>query len=159
MSRVPLPLLLASVLPLLASVGCAPKIGNICSNALDCSAQGSRLCDRTQPGGYCTIAMCEEGTCPAEAVCVKFRPQQERLALTYCMRKCSDNSDCRHSEGYRCTAAQDFGEKGVGDALILGDPAQRFCSIPALVPSAMSAPPRRTQSQGDGGESPDASAH
>ena len=77
----------------LAAVGCSPEIGDDCGTALDCSAQGSRLCDRTQPGGYCTIAGCERGTCPDEAVCVKFRPNLERLAVTYCMYKCSDHSD------------------------------------------------------------------
>ncbi len=125
---------------LLVGAGCAPAIGDKCSNALDCSAQGSRPCDRTQPGGYCTIQGCEEGTCPSEAVCVKFRPQLERLAVTYCMLKCSSNSDCRTSEGYRCTSETDFGEPDAGDALVLGNPAQRFCSIPALPPSVMSAP-------------------
>jgi hypothetical protein len=114
----------------LAGIGCAPEIGDDCGTALDCSAQGSRECDRTQPGGYCTIAGCEDGTCPSEAVCVKFRPSAERLAVTYCMYKCGDRSDCRG--GYQCTSATDFGIPG--DAEILGPPAQRFCSIPASMP-------------------------
>src|SRR4051794_9900702 len=110
-----------------AGFGCAPEIGDDCGSALDCSAQGSRLCDRTQPHGYCTIQGCERGTCPGEAVCVKFRPNQARLAVTYCMYKCSDGGDCR--DGYACTAAGDFGSPG--DAEILGHASQRFCSIPA----------------------------
>jgi hypothetical protein len=121
----------------LVGVGCAPEIGDDCGSALDCSAQGSRLCDRTQPGGYCTIQGCEKGTCPDEAVCVKFRPSEERLAVTYCMFKCSDRGDCR--DHYECTAASDFGSHG--DAEILGRASQRFCSIPASMPAATSSAP------------------
>lgn len=135
----------------LGAYGCAPKIGDSCSTALDCSAQGSRLCDRTQPGGYCTIQGCEENTCPGEAVCVKFRPEQERLAVTYCMRKCSDHSDCRG--GYECTSASSFGN--TGDAEVLGRSSQRFCSIPATMPKAQ---PDTSHPVDDGGES-DGSAH
>jgi hypothetical protein len=123
------------------AAGCAPEIGDKCSTALDCSAQGSRLCDRTQPGGYCTLAGCDNGTCPSEAVCVKFRPAEERLAVTYCMYKCSDSGDCR--DGYHCTSASDFGTPG--DAEILGSASQRFCSIPASMPMAgASSPPVET---------------
>jgi hypothetical protein len=119
----------------LGLVACAPQVGNSCDTALDCSAQGSRLCDRTQPGGYCTIRGCESGTCPDEAVCVKFRPGDERLSLTYCMRKCDGDGDCRRGDGYRCTSAARFGEAMSMDAVILGPESQRFCSIPALPPS------------------------
>lgn len=114
---------------LLLTVACAPQIGKHCGNSLDCSAQGSRICDRTQPAGYCTIMGCEEGTCPSEAVCVKFRPKEERLAVTYCMAKCDERSDCRDSEGYHCTSTKDFGQGS--DAEILGDSSQRFCAIAA----------------------------
>jgi hypothetical protein len=136
-----------------AGFGCAPEIGDDCGSALDCSAQGSRLCDRTQPGGYCTIQGCERGTCPDEAVCVKFRPSQERLAVTYCMLKCDERSDCR--SGYACTSAGDFGSRG--DAEILGRASQRFCSIPASMPEAGgSAPSTPDKDMSDDG---DASAH
>src|SRR5262245_26278271 len=114
------PLLLLCALLALGLLACAPEVGDDCKTALDCSSQGSRLCDRTQPGGYCTIRGCEPGTCPEEAVCVKFRPSEERLAVTYCMRKCDDNGDCRSDEDYRCVAARDFGVDGVLEAEILG---------------------------------------
>jgi hypothetical protein len=115
----------------LSLVGCAPAIGDACETPLDCSSQGSRLCDRTQPAGYCTVQGCEQGTCPEDSVCVEFRPCDERLAVTYCMLKCSDSSDCRDDEGYRCTSAAKFGE-GMKDAKILGSTRQKFCSIPPL---------------------------
>ena len=68
---------LAWVFPLatlLVSAGCAPKIGKSCTSSTDCSQLGDRLCDTTQPDGYCTIFNCEPDTCP-EAVCVGFDSQ------------------------------------------------------------------------------------
>lgn len=101
---------LALLVALSALAGCKPQIGDDCSVSTDCSNVGDRLCDTTQPGGYCTIFNCEPGTCPDEAVCVAFKtslslscpsPQgAERLRRTFCMRNCSDDSDCR--TGYRC---------------------------------------------------------
>ena len=91
--------------------GCKPEIGDDCETSTDCSNAGDRLCDTTQPGGYCTIFNCEPGTCPEdEAICVAFQsslskvcadtPQDQRLMRTFCLRKCSDDDDCR--SGYRC---------------------------------------------------------
>lgn len=90
--------------------GCKPEIGDDCSVSTDCSSTGDRLCDTTQPGGYCTIFNCEPGTCPEEAICVGFStssskvcedPQSDgRLQRTYCLRSCGSNDDCR--SGYEC---------------------------------------------------------
>jgi hypothetical protein len=90
--------------------GCKPEIGDDCSVSTDCSSTGDRLCDTTQPGGYCTIFNCEPGTCPEEAICVGFAtsssklcqdPQSEdRLQRTYCLRSCDSDGDCR--SGYEC---------------------------------------------------------
>lgn len=105
---------------------CGHEIGDSCSTSLDCSAQNSRLCDRTQPGGYCTIAPCERGTCPGDSTCVEFRPTEERLAITYCMRECESDGDCRDGDGYRCTTAQQFSD--CQEAKTLDSPSQRFCA-------------------------------
>jgi hypothetical protein len=113
---------LTSLGPLLAA--CGHEIGDGCATSLDCSAQNSRLCDRTQPGGYCTISPCERGTCPSESTCVEFRPTEERLAVTYCMRECANDGDCR--DEYRCTTAKDFGM--CPDAKTLDSPSKRFCA-------------------------------
>jgi hypothetical protein len=127
-----------AVRPLLCAIAlcafsaCAPEIGDECKTSLDCSSQGSRLCDRTQPHGYCTLRGCESGTCPEDSVCVKFRPAQERLATTYCMAKCSDDDDCRSDEGYRCSSEMEFGEAGF-EAEILGNSDQQFCSAEAVM--------------------------
>ncbi|MDD9935975.1 MAG: hypothetical protein OXT09_20355 [Myxococcales bacterium] len=122
------PRIFAFIALLCASIGCSPEIGDDCETALDCSSQASRLCDRTQPGGYCTIRGCEKGTCPEEAVCVKFRPTTERLAVSYCMFRCSDDGDCREGAGYACLRDEDFGDGN--DAELLDDGNKKFCALP-----------------------------
>ncbi len=94
----------------MAGLACAPKIGDNCSSSTDCSQNGDRLCDTTQPGGYCTVFNCEPDTCPTEAQCVAFDDQLApscpdpqawaRFERTFCMRRCSSNGDCR--SGYIC---------------------------------------------------------
>jgi hypothetical protein len=101
----------AALSALLVAAGCKPEIGDECQVSTDCSNVGDRLCDTTQPGGYCTIFNCEPGTCPEEAICVAFKTSTSaacpdpqggtRLQRTFCMRNCDDNSDCRG--GYKCT--------------------------------------------------------
>ena len=89
-------LTLSALLPALAA--CTPNIGDECSNSLDCSQGGDRLCDITQPNGYCTIYNCEPDTCPeGDGVCVAFDFQLDpvcrahddarwaRFERTYCM--------------------------------------------------------------------------
>jgi hypothetical protein len=101
----------------LALGACAPNIGDSCEASSDCSANGDRLCDPTQPGGYCTIFNCEPGTCPSESICVAFQarpsmaaactdPQLDsRFRRTFCMAKCSSGGDCR--SGYTCSDMSD----------------------------------------------------
>lgn len=100
------------VLPLAALVfGCTPKIGNKCTLSTDCSQLGDRLCDTSQPDGYCTIFNCEPDGCP-ESICVAFDPNLDpacksaddgrwpRFERTFCMKACSADDDCR--DGYEC---------------------------------------------------------
>lgn len=100
------------VLPLaVLLLGCPPKIGKKCSISTDCSQLGDRLCDTNQPEGYCTIFNCEPDTCP-ESICVGFDPSLDpacksaddgrwpRFQRTFCMKACSEDSDCR--DGYEC---------------------------------------------------------
>lgn len=95
--------------------GCQPKIGDACNTSTDCSAQGDRLCDTTQPAGYCTIFNCEPNTCPEdEAACVAFNvaldpacgPTDDgkwpRFERSFCMALCEEDDDCR--SGYECVA-------------------------------------------------------
>jgi hypothetical protein len=147
----PLPLAFVLLFVAASAVGCAPAIGDECETALDCSSQGSRQCDRTQPGGYCTIMGCERDTCPEDSVCVKFRPDLERIAVTYCMASCETDSDCRSDDGYECMTQASFAN---GEAEILGNPSDEFCSIPLLL---MSEPPEEDASVPDA-STPDASS-
>ena len=66
--------ILTVVLATVAAAGCGDEIGDSCSISGECSPRGDRFCDTTQPGGYCTIVGCDFGTCPEEAVCVRFFP-------------------------------------------------------------------------------------
>lgn len=92
---------------------CAPKIGDSCKTGTDCSVRGDRICDRAQPGGYCTIANCKPGDCGDDAVCVRFRPDEPRLSVTYCMAKCGSTKDCDRG-AYVCRSAKQVNAEGTG---------------------------------------------
>jgi hypothetical protein len=125
----------AAVFLLLASLAtaCQRGIGDECETALNCSSSATRLCDQTQPHGYCTLAGCDVATCPSDSVCVRFWPRVERpaeadrLGTNYCMRTCDERSDCRDDQGYDCLSASDFG--ATHESLVLGHPNQRFCAV------------------------------
>lgn len=96
----------------LAAAGCLPKIGDPCSSSLDCSQRGERLCDSTQPQGYCTVFNCEPDSCPDSAACVAFNHTLDpacgntndgswpRFERTFCTWPCDETADCR--AGYDC---------------------------------------------------------
>ena len=105
-------LTVAAIAGSVALAGCQPLIGDDCTTNIDCSEDGDRFCDRTQPGGYCTIIDCEPNACPSEGVCVQFFEGVH--ARNYCMRECNGNGDCRGA--YFCT------EPIEGVSFILDDP-------------------------------------
>ncbi len=89
---------LRSILPAMLIWGmsaCAPDIGDSCGNSVDCSVNGSRICDVAQPNGYCTVIGCEPDTCPGGSVCVEFRGMPDRTAVTFCMEGCNSDGACR----------------------------------------------------------------
>lgn len=105
------------MLPLAAVLlGCPPKIGKSCSLSTDCSQLGDRLCDTTQPDGYCTVFNCEPDSCP-EAICVAFSPTLDqacqhaddgrwpRFERPFCLAACDHDGDCR--DGYQCVHLDD----------------------------------------------------
>jgi hypothetical protein len=104
--------LVASLVLAALHVGCTPDIGDDCQTSIECSQTGDRLCDVTQPGGYCTQFNCEPGTCPDEANCVAFDARlsplagcrddngASRIVRAFCMKTCDGNEDCR--DGYVC---------------------------------------------------------
>ena len=106
---------------------CGHKIGDACAVSSDCSSDGTRVCDTYSPGGSCTIEGCDFGTCPEEALCVRFFPALQNatsceenpascqpdeictvgglcaprsIELRFCMLSCGDDGDCR--DGYEC---------------------------------------------------------
>src|SRR5262249_37940669 len=105
------PLRLAVVALLVPLAGCTPQIGDNCEVSTDCSQLGDRLCDTSQPDGYCTIFNCEPDTCP-DSVCVGFNFELDptcsteddgrwgRFERTFCMAPCSSTDDC--NDGYVC---------------------------------------------------------
>ncbi len=55
-----------------ALAGCTHNIGDPCTSNVDCSPAGDRFCDRSAPGGYCTVEGCDLNTCPDSEPCVRF---------------------------------------------------------------------------------------
>jgi hypothetical protein len=109
--------------------GCGSQIGDSCTTNIDCDQYGNRDCDLSAPGGYCTVAGCDELSCPSEAVCIRVFPyvapgakcstdsdcNSDSLCLPdgfcvprtserrFCERSCGSNGDCRG--GYVCRQA------------------------------------------------------
>ncbi len=81
-------LLLTFLVTALAASGCGKKIGDGCSTNIDCAQDGTRICDLSQPGGYCTVDGCTEDSCPSESICVRFFDQK------YATLPCSDQQPC-----------------------------------------------------------------
>jgi hypothetical protein len=96
----------------LFAFGCTPHIGDSCTTSTNCSAAGDRLCDITQPGGYCTQFNCEPDGCPDDSICVNFgtalspvgqctaSQDNSPYMRTFCMAPCGNDGDCRG--GYVC---------------------------------------------------------
>jgi hypothetical protein len=111
------------------ALGCSPAIGDSCSTAFDCSITGDRVCDTARPSGACTVYGCEADNCPEDAVCVRFRPEESRLAFTACMRRCEVAGHCRVDQGFACMAAEEILDSdGVTPlAEVVDEDVQRFC--------------------------------
>jgi hypothetical protein len=129
------------LLPVIAllslAAACKPEIGDECELSTDCSATGDRLCDTTQPAGYCTIFNCEPGSCPEEAVCIGFNMESARFFRSFCMRTCEGNDDCR--TGYECVDMRVPGNT-YGATVIESDSGDgKVCAVPesSVAPESM----------------------
>ena len=131
--------LLAAALLGAAAAGCTPKIGSKCTLSTDCSVTGDRVCDTSQPNGYCTVLNCSNNSCPDHAVCVLFQANvpgcayddyqsPSRTGRSFCMEHCNENSDCRQSEGYTCTDPAGSPWHGY---ILDNNQNQKVCIIPA----------------------------
>ncbi len=117
------------------ALGCTPSIGDKCVLSTDCSLRGDRLCDTSEPGGYCTIFNCRGNLCPDSAACVLFNASVQgcnyddrstsRTGRTFCMAQCQSNSDCR--DGYVCADPR----QAPWSAVILDDnQLEHVCIVP-----------------------------
>jgi len=137
----------------LAASGCTPSIGDKCSLSTDCSLRGDRLCDTSQPGGYCTVFNCGANSCPDQAACVLFNPSIQgcgyndrspsRTGRSFCLAKCGSDGDCR--AGYTCSDPRG----APWSAIILDDDQSKLVCI---------APPIGGVSSDDGGFSSESDA-
>jgi hypothetical protein len=127
----------------LAAIGCSKKIGDHCQTSTDCSQLGDRLCDVSQPDGYCTIYNCEPKNsngatkCPDEAACIVFAAEQSAVtgcanrlgntpySRTFCLKTCKNQTDCR--SGYVCI---DVGAPGNQWAAVDADGPTKVCTQP-----------------------------
>lgn len=85
------------------AVGCGHEIGDSCAVGTECSPNGDRVCDTSLPGGYCTIIGCEYGSCPDEAVCVRFFPVGNQSIACDVTTEDESTDDCTPDE--LCTLA------------------------------------------------------
>lgn len=143
------------VVAALGVLGCQPKIGDSCNLGTDCSESGDRICDDTVPGGYCTTPNCEPDACPEEAACIGFRqspsslgvcsdPNQMRTLRTFCMRRCSNDGDCR--SGYACVDMS--AEDSPYDAIV-ADTKESHSKVCVVPYSAVAASARADDSTGE----------
>jgi hypothetical protein len=150
--------LACSLMPL--AWACQPEIGDHCFLSTDCG-YGSRVCDITQPSGYCTLYNCEPGGCPSEAICIGFHttpsvapgcrdPQASaRLARSFCLRRCTSGSDCRG--GYVCADMNPADNPWSGTVLEEGKLDGRVCIVPYSGPAVPSSGETGVCSGADGG--------
>jgi hypothetical protein len=68
-------------------------IGKACADSTGCA---SHVC-LAMPNGYCSKDYCDIAGCPAGATCVG-----DSSGFAQCMKSCTQDSDCRSSEGYTC---------------------------------------------------------
>jgi hypothetical protein len=80
------------VLLALLAPACGKEIGDSCSTNVDCAQDGTRDCDLSQPGGYCTVNGCDEKSCPSEAVCIRIFPYE--VSHPVCQLDSSQGSNC-----------------------------------------------------------------
>jgi hypothetical protein len=131
------------------ALGCQPNIGDACKIHTDCSPTGNRICEPNLPGGYCTVFNCEPGSCPPEGVCIAYGvapsnkrecavQQVQRLERTFCMARCSGQSDCRG--GYECIDLAAYSSPEVANAtgqmnpwnaaVVDTDRGTKICTVP-----------------------------
>ena len=96
------PLAVAAVASLFVlGSGCGHNIGDSCAQNVDCQPDGTRFCDTSAPGGYCTIDGCDTDTCPGGSVCIRFLTPVLNEPCTFDTTEPFSRSDCPHEDD-RC---------------------------------------------------------
>jgi hypothetical protein len=101
--------LVLAVAASLGGGGCRRQIGDDCQTSVDCDPNGTRACDLSQPGGYCTIIGCDEKSCPESSVCVRYFP--EKYLVDSCNPACEDIAPCHPAD---CTPPDGGADGGAG---------------------------------------------
>ena len=154
-------------------LGCQPGIGDECQTSADCGQAGDRICDITQPAGYCTVFNCEPDTCPEDSTCVLFAADRSTVAgcedpygtspyqRSFCMKTCESEGDCRNN--YSCS---NLGAGNPWAAVVIDRGSSKVCIVPytaAPIPDDRSdevctgtdaefePPPSASSSGGEGG--------
>jgi hypothetical protein len=107
---------------LAVGAGCGHKVGDSCKSSVDCDPNGTRSCDLSQPGGYCTIVGCDETSCPSEAACIRTFPPEEYLSPIPCDPECED-LDCEMNDDVGTDAGEPDGAADAGEAVDAGEAA------------------------------------
>ena len=90
----------ALVLVAIFAIGCSHNIGDSCTSNADCSPIGNRFCDKSAPGGYCTLEGCDVNVCPSESACIRFFTLLPDRPCTFVKDHPNGRSDCAANE--RC---------------------------------------------------------
>jgi hypothetical protein len=69
---------------------CSHDIGDSCKTSADCDPNGTRACDLSQPGGYCTMVGCDEKSCPSGSACIRYFPEALLSSARMCIPECED---------------------------------------------------------------------
>jgi hypothetical protein len=131
---------------------CTPNIGDKCQLSTDCAISGGRICDTSQPNGYCTILNCTPNSCPSGASCVLFQPSvpgctyddyhsPSRTGVSFCMAQCDQDSKCRQGDGYVC---RDPTKQPWNAAIIDDNQSAQVCIVapdPKTSPQPEASPP------------------
>jgi hypothetical protein len=109
----------------LLTPACGKQIGDNCATNVDCQQDGTRDCDLSQPGGYCTVNGCDEKSCPSEAVCIRVFPDE--VSSTACQL----DSDCTQAGAGLCQSDGVCGCKQdldcTSDGLCVPDVPHSYC--------------------------------
>jgi len=73
--RIPRALVASIVAVVALGAACSHEIGDDCRSSVDCDPNGTRSCDLSQHGGYCTVVGCDKTSCPSGSSCIRTFPE------------------------------------------------------------------------------------